>query len=442
MALSVAIVGAGPSGFYTAEALVKLGSDCQIDIIESLPTPFGLIRFGVAPDHEKTKGVMRAYDKTAQHARVRYYGNVQVGRDVTLDELRECYDAVILAVGAPLDRTLDIPGGERKGVYGAAQFVGWYNGHPDFRDLGPDLNCPAVAVIGNGNVALDVARVLVKTPEEMAKTDLPDYAARAIHASPIRDVYVLGRRGPLQAKWTNVELREMGQLLDAHPVVDPAQLPDQVEGDMSERERRLAAKNLATLRSFLELSPGGKRRRVHFVFFAMPTAVLGERRIEGLRLEHTRLEGARAVGTGETFEVPCGLVVASIGYRAMPIPGAPFDERRGIVANQDGRAGQGLYVVGWAKRGPTGVIGTNKPDADQVAKQIREDLGAGGKPGRAALKRLLSKRAIRWVSYEDWKQIESAEVAAAATGAPRKKLIRIKDMLAVLGKAARGGSGG
>ncbi len=439
MPLSIAIVGAGPSGFYAAEALVKSGLDCRVDVIESLPTPYGLIRFGVAPDHEKTKRVWRAFERTALNERVGYYGNVEVGRDLSLEDLRGLYDAVVVAVGAPLDRPLDIPGGDKAGVFGSAAFVGWYNGHPDFRDLEPDLDTPAVAVIGNGNVAIDLARVLVKTPAEMAASDLPDYAAETIHRAPIRDVYLFGRRGPVEAKWTNVELREMGRLADGLPLVDPAQLPAAVAGEMSDRDRRLREKNLATLGDFTKLEPEGRMKRVHFVFYAKPLEVLGGGRVEGLRLERTTVVEGRAVGTGETFEVPSGLVLASIGYRARALADLPFDQGRGIVVNREGRVEPGLYVVGWAKRGPTGVIGTNKPDGVTLARQIAEDLSAGLKPGRPALERLLRERAVRWVDFADWKAIEAAEIAAAPSGAPRRKLIRVNDMLAVLDKKTQPG---
>ncbi len=430
--VSVAIIGAGPSGFYCADALIKTGIDFRIDIIESLPTPFGLIRAGVAPDHQSTKRVTRAYERTALDEHVGYYGNVQVGRDISIGQLRNIYDAVVVAVGAPLDRDLDIPGGQMPGVYGSAAFVGWYNGHPDHRDLDPDLSCRTVAVIGNGNVALDVARVLVKTPGEMAHTDLPDYAARAIHGAPIQDVYLFGRRGPLDAKFTNVELRELGQLEDCHPMVDAAQLPEEVADGMPDRERRLKKKNLATLHSFLTLDPAGKRKRLHLTFYSRPVEVLGRDRVEGLRLERTRLEAGQPVGTGEFFDIACGAVIAAIGTRSQPLEGLPFDKRKGAVVNREGRVADGLYVVGWAKRGPTGVIGSNKPDGDLIARHILADLPAGSKPGRPALEAWLQDRGVDWVSFADWKTIEAAEIEAAGPCAPRKKLIRIKDMLDVL----------
>lgn len=440
--LAVAIVGAGPSGFYAAAALLKALDAVEIDIIEALPTPFGLIRGGVAPDHQSTKGVSRAFARTAREPRVRFYGNVKLGRDLSLAELCERYDAVVLAVGMGHDRTTDIPGVGLAGVFGAAAFVGWYNGHPDFRDLDPDLDTPAACVIGNGNVAIDVARVLVKTPQEMADSDLADYAAQAIRAAPLRDVYIIGRRGPVQAKFTNKELTEMGALADCAAVVDPAQLPEAATGEMSDRARRLAERNLATLRDFAAASSdAAKSKRVHFLFNARPDAVLGEGRCQALRLERTRLEDGRAVGTGETFEIPCGLVIFAIGYRMEPVEGLATDPATGAIENRDGRVAPGVYVVGWAGRGPTGVIGTNKGDGDRVAELIRADFAAraetgGGKPGRAALERLLAERDLRWVSFADWERIDAAEVSAAAPGAPRRKLTRVKDMLAVLDQDA------
>ncbi len=435
MPVRVAIVGSGPSGFYTADALLRSGADCEIDILERLPTPYGLIRGGVAPDHQKTKNVTRAYERTALDPRVRYYGNVEVGRDIALDELRAMYDAVVLAVGSPLDRKLGIPGEDKRGVYGSAAFVGWYNGHPDFRDLDPLLDTPTVAVIGNGNVAIDCARVLVKTPEEMATTDIADHAAAAIHASPIRDVYLFGRRGPAEAKFTNVELREMGELEDCVPVVDPKQIPETVPADLalSDRDRRLRERNLATLRAFAGMRREGASKRVHFAFYAMPVEVLGGERVEGLRLERTRVEDGRAVGTGDTFEIACGVVIAAIGYHGAPIEGVPFDARRGVIVSENGRVAEGLYAVGWIRRGPTGVIGTNKHDGDRAAEQILADYPQGsGRPGRAALEEQLRARGTRWVTFAEWQRIDQAEIANANPGAPRRKFTSVEEMLAVL----------
>jgi ferredoxin--NADP+ reductase len=437
MTLSVAIVGSGPAGFYTADALLEANADCEIDIIERLPTPYGLIRAGVAPDHAKTKNVARAYEKIATDPRVRYYGNIEIGRDISIAELRERYDAVVLATGASVDRRLGIKGDDKAGVLGVAAFVGWYNGHPDFADLKPHLATETVAVIGIGNVAVDVARVLVKTPEEMAATDLTDYAAKAIQAAPIRHVRMFGRRGPSDARFTNVELREMGHLKDAAPVVDPAQLPDKPIGEHSERDLRMIEKNLGTLREFSTIEPGLRRKRVHFEFFANPVEILGGARVEGVRFERTKVEDGRAIGSGQFFEVACGLVIPAIGYYSEPIPGVPFDRKRGVAVNADGRVEPGLYAVGWIKRGPSGVIGTNKPDGDLAAEQIAADRGAGGKPGRAAFERLIGERKLRAIGFADWKRIEAAEIANARPGAPRRKFCRVADMLAVLDGSKR-----
>ena len=433
MTLSVAIVGSGPAGFYTADALLRADEGCRVDIIDRLPTPYGLIRFGVAPDHEKTKNVMRGFARTAADDRVNFYGDVDVGDALSLDELRGMYDAVVLAVGAAHDRRLGIPGEDKAGVVGSASFVNWYNAHPDFVDRTPALDTSSVVIIGAGNVAIDVARVLVKTPAEMAATDLPAYAAGPIHGAPISDVYMVARRGPVEAKFTNVELREMGRLEACVPQVAADDLPESVTGEMSPRDRRVREKNLKTLRSFAERQADEMPKRVHFVFFASPVEILGGERAEAVRFERTRVEGGRAVGTGAHFEIACGLVVAAVGYLSMPVDGAPFDRRQGVVVNDEGRVEPGLYAVGWIKRGPTGVIGTNKPDGRDAAEQILADLGEGsGKPGREGLEALLRARRRRWVDFEDWRRIEAAEIAAAAAGAPRQKLYRREDMLAVL----------
>ena len=433
MSVNVAIVGSGPSAFYTAGALIKSGLDCRIDVIERLPSPFGLVRGGVAPDHQSTKRVARSYDRTALSELVRYFGNVTVGQDVTLANLREFYDAVVLAVGMPDDRPLAIPGAGKKNVIGSAAFVGWYNGLPEFRDLMPDLNTTAVSVIGNGNVALDIARVLVKSKSEMSTSDIAHYAVAAIRESPLSDVYVFGRRGPVECKFTNVELREMGQLEECAPVVDATHLPDQLPDDLSDRDRRLKEKNLGNFREFATCDPSSKKKRVHFRFFASPVEVLGSEKAEGLKLERTQVIDGRATGNGEYFEVACGLVIYAIGYAAKPLDGVPIDLQTGTVANTDGRIEEGLYAVGWIKRGPSGVIGTNKHDGDAVARHVCEDFPVGRKPGREALEKLMRENGVHWVTYEDWQKIDAAEVANATSGAPRKKFVSVEEMLDVLG---------
>ncbi|MSP51519.1 MAG: hypothetical protein EXQ91_03880 [Alphaproteobacteria bacterium] len=431
-AITVAIVGSGPAGFYTAEALLRLGRPVEIDIIERLPTPYGLIRGGVAPDHEKTKNVTRKYEEIALDPSVRYFGNVEVGRDVSVAELSDLYDAVVLAVGTPFDRRLGIPGEDKKGVHGAAAFVGWYNAHPDFHALVPDLNVRAAVVIGVGNVAIDIARLLVKTPAEMVSSDLPDYAARVIQGSPLTDVYMVGRRGPNDAKFTNVELREMGELENCAPVVDGVQLPQTVEDEPSERDRRLKAKNLATLWEFARRGREKKPKRVHFLFYAFPVEIFGGACVEGVRFERTKVEGGRSVGTGEYFSIPCGLVLPSIGYRGIALAGVPFDDVAGIAISNEGRVAPGLYAVGWIRRGPSGVIATNRPDGVKVAGHIAADFAEGAKPGRTQLAGLLSSRRVRTVTFADWKKIEAVEIGAAPPGAQRRKLASIEQLLAAI----------
>jgi ferredoxin--NADP+ reductase len=447
MPVSVAIVGAGPAGFYTAEALLEKLPGVQIDFIEKLPTPYGLIRAGVAPDHQTTKNVARKFEQTAERESVQYFGNVEVGRDVQLAELRELYDAVVLATGSPGDRYLGIPGEDKEGVYGSAVFVGWYNGHPDFRDLNPRLYTATAAVIGNGNVALDIARVLVKTPAEMQASDIPPYAAEAIYASPLKDVYILGRRGPLEAKFTNVELREFGTLADADPIVDSADLPLKVDWAAG-KAGRLQEKNLATLQEFAAKGRRGKSKRVHFRFHAVPREILGDDRVEGLQFERSRVEQGSAVGTGQYGVIRCGLVVIAIGYRATPLPGVPFNPDRGLVPNTDGRVAPGLYAVGWAKRGPTGVIATNRPDGVVCSEQISADVGTAErpgveKPGRDGLDRLLAERNVAVVSFADWQRIDAAEIAAGGGRAPRRKFTTLDEMLGFIApralKQSRGG---
>ncbi|MEK9644486.1 MAG: FAD-dependent oxidoreductase [Alphaproteobacteria bacterium] len=437
MSRTIAIVGSGPGGMYAAQGLLDKAPDCQVDVIERLPCPFGLIRGGVAPDHQTTKRVARAYERTLQDERVRYLGNVEVGRDISIDELLEIYDAVVLAYGAPHDNKLGIEGENLANVYGSNAFVGWYNGHPDFKDLNPDLDIDAAAIIGVGNVALDVSRVLAKTPAEMSTTDLIQYAADAVHASPIKDIYMLGRRGPVEAAFTNVELREMGELENAVPVIEPSHLPDEVVAPyMSDRDLRLREKNLETMRSFLDVSPDGKNKRVHFGFFSSPVEILGTDRVEGLRLERTTVdENGKVSGTGETFDVSCQLIVTCIGSRAFPIGDLPFNERWGIVQNEDGKVSDRLYAVGWLKRGASGTIGTNKNDSLEVVDTVIAEFDDVSRSGRAAIDSMLAVRGARPVSFDEWKVIDKLEIAAATDGAPRRKFVTPAEMIEALDKA-------
>ena len=425
----IAVIGSGPAGYYTAEACQKrFGDQVRIDIIDRLPVPFGLIRSGVAPDHQSIKGVSRRYEAVALTDNVRFAGNVTIGQDVSIDELRGLYDAVVLATGAPHDRPLDIPGAALPGVVGSAAFVGWYNGHPDFAGLAPPLDGPGAVVIGNGNVALDVARILAKTTAEFAGSDIAAHALAALEGAGIDTITILGRRGPHQIAMTPKELGELGELERAAPLVEPGDLPPPDADATLEPGQR---KSVTHLRHFAE-ARADKAIRIVFDFFAMPVRIEGEGRAGRVIVERTRLDAdGRATGTGETYAVPAGLVVSCIGYRTPPIEGVPYDERAGRFANDEGRVLPGLYAVGWARRGPTGTIGTNRPDGFAIAEKIAEDVGDGaGKPGRPALDALLESRGVDLVTFRDWQKIEAAETAAARTGSPREKFTSVEAMLA------------
>jgi ferredoxin--NADP+ reductase len=429
MTLQLAIVGSGPAGYYTAEAAQKLnGGDVRIDIIDRLPTPFGLIRAGVAPDHQSIKAVSRRYEKTALTENVRFVGNVTVGDGgVSVDELLKLYDAVVLATGAPTDRPLGIPGEDLPGVLGSAAFVGWYNGHPDFARLAPPLENEAVVVIGNGNVAIDCARILAKLPEEFEGADIVQHAVDALGTSQVKRIHIVGRRGPHQVSFTPKELGEMGELARASPVVDPAVFPPVEDDDALEPGLR---KVVTTLRAFAAAGPDPEKPvRVYFDYFLRPVEVLGDSRVEGLRLERTRLVEGRAEGTGEMVDIPCGMVVSCIGYRTLPIAGVPYDDRGGRFVNEEGRVAPGLYCVGWARRGPTGTIGTNRPDGFAIADRVAAEIVPAGKPGRAGLDAITAEKGIDIVTFRDWQKIDAAEVARARGGAPREKFVAVDDMM-------------
>ena len=432
-----AVVGSGPGGFYTAEALNKaFGEQARIDIIDRYPVPYGLVRFGVAPDHQSLKAVSKRYDKVAESAGVDFIGNVCVGRDLSLAELMEFYDAVVLAIGAPNDRKLGIPGEDLPGVVGSAAFVGWYNGHPEFADLNPPLGGTHAAVIGNGNVALDCARILSKTRGELEGGDIVGHALDALDASPIRTVTIIGRRGPLQISMTPKELGELGQLESATPVVDPADFPPVEADEALEPGQR---KSVSILREFASQGPDeSKATRMVFDFFAKPLAIEGDGKAERIVVERTRLdESGRAVGTGETYEVPASLVITSIGYSTPPLEGVPYDERGGKFLNQDGKIADRLYAVGWARRGPTGTIGTNRPDGYEVAEQIVAAMppgSSGDRAGASGLTSLLATRDVMATDYDDWRKIEQTETARARPGSPREKFVRVEDWLTALGR--------
>lgn len=435
----LAIIGSGPAGYYTAEAAQKhWGDDIRVDIFDTLPVPYGLIRTGVAPDHQSIKGVSRRYEATALNENVRFVGNVTVGADVSVPELQTLYDAVVFATGAPHDRPLGLPGEDLANVFGSAAFVGWYNGHPQFADLAPDLSGSNAVVIGMGNVALDVARILAKTEAEFAESDIVAHALDALRASNLSTITIVGRRGPHQIMMTPKELGELMHLDRASPRVDPADLPDPAEDAILEPGLRKSVAHLRSYAAIPESERVDKRQEIDFDMFASPVRLLGEGKVEAIELERTTVEAGKAVGAGETYTVPADLVVSCIGYRSSPIPGVPFDERAGRFANDEGRILPGLYCVGWAKRGPTGTIGTNRPDGFGVVEKIAEDLsagvlGPGGKRGRAGFDALAEERGLDVVTFRDWKKIEEAEARAAREGAPREKFVDIEAMIRARG---------
>ena len=445
--LRVAIIGAGPSGFFAADALLKQANDVSIDLFDRLPTPFGLVRYGVAPDHQKIKSVTTLYAKTCDDPRVRFFGNVSFGRDLTHEDVRRHYDAVLYTVGAPTDRNLGIPGEDLLGSLSATEFVAWYNGHPDFADLNPPLNVQGVAVVGMGNVAVDVARMLAKTAAELATTDTADHAVEAFEGSSVQDIYILGRRGPAQAKFTTKELRELGELANADIIVHPEELELDAASEASIAGDPAAKKNIEILREFASRQPEGKPRRLHIRFLVSPVEIEGTDRVAGIRLERNVLEEQNgyinAVGNGSFETLPVGMVLRSVGYRGVALPGVPFDERKGIIPNREGRVldstggsvVHGEYTAGWIKRGPSGVIGTNKADAQETVKALLEDLpnlmpASDDAANPQAIVRLLRERGVQYVTFKDWQALDKYESEAGQkTGRPRVKVTRVEEML-------------
>ena len=429
----IAIIGSGPAGYYTAEAAQKkFGDDVRVDIIDRLPVPFGLIRFGVAPDHQSIKAVAGRYEKVALSDNVRFVGNVTVGKDVSIDELQTLYDAVILATGAPNDRPLDIAGADLPGVFGSAAFVGWYNGHPDYADLQPPLDGRHVVIVGNGNVALDVARILSKTRAEFDGSDIVSHALDGLDHSAVEDITILGRRGPHQIAMTPKELGELAHLQRATPRVDKDDLPDIGEDALLEPGIRKSVTHLREFAAIPEAFRADKAISINFDFFAAPIAIEGDGKVQRVRVERMRLDDQyRSVGTGESYTIDCSMVISCIGYQTPPIDGVPYEHGRGRFANLDGRILPGLYCVGWARRGPSGTIGTNRPDGYNIVDAVAEDMPiSADKDGRAGLDALLALRKVDIVTFSDWKKIEEAEIARARDGAPREKFVRIEDMIA------------
>jgi ferredoxin/flavodoxin---NADP+ reductase len=448
----VAVVGSGPAAFYAAgHLLASEDPPVEVDMIERLPTPWGLVRLGVAPDHPQLKTVSRAFERIAQRPGFRFFGNVEVGRDVTQAELASLYDAVVYAVGAQTDRRLGIPGEDLPGSWAATELVAWYNGHPDFQGLSFDLSGDYAVVVGNGNVALDVARMLALTREELAPTDTTDAAIEAIAESGIREIVVLGRRGPVQAAWTSTELQEMGELAGADIVVDPAELElDETSEAELAAASNVVQRNFEILRGFAARETTGKPCVVRLRFRVSPVAILGGDRVEAVELAHNVLEpdgrgSVRAVATDERETIPAQIVFRSVGYHGVPLPEVPFDPKSGTIPNAGGRVldvgGEpipGLYAAGWIKRGPTGVIGTNKKDATETVDLLLEDARAGllePPGGDATLDALLAERGVEAVMYAGWEAIDVLERGRGEPqGRPRIKLCSWDELLA----AARG----
>jgi ferredoxin/flavodoxin---NADP+ reductase len=439
--MRIAVIGAGPAGFYTCDQL--LGAGFEVDLLDMLPTPFGLVRSGVAPDHPKIKTVTRAYEKTARKPGFRFFGGVTLGEHVSRAELLEHYDGVVYAFGTADDNRLGIPGEDRPGSYPATRFVAWYNGHPDAVDESFDLSAQRAVVIGNGNVATDVARMLLLDPDELAITDTADHALGPLAAGQVQEVVILGRRGPVQAAFTNPELRELGEMAGVDVQVDASQVDVEVTEDASPTVRR----NVEILQGFAARPPGSAGRRISLKFLRSPVEILGEGEdgpVSGIRLARNRLEDGRAVPTGEEEVIGCGLVLRAIGYRGRAIDDVPFDERRGLIRNEGGRVCEedgtprvGEYAVGWIKRGPSGVIGTNKKCAADTVAGLLDDLARGRladfpEGGSDAVEPWLRARVAGLVTWSGWQAIDEHERALGAdTGRPRVKLVRVPEMLAV-----------
>ena len=457
--LRVAIVGSGPAGFYAADHLLRQEDlAMEVDMLDRLPTPFGLVRAGVAPDHPKIKSVIRVYEKTAARDGFRFFGNVQLGSQVSAAELAERYHAVIYAYGASTDRHLGIPGEDLAGSHPATAFVAWYNAHPDFADAEFDLSCERAVVIGNGNVATDVARMLALTRPELEETDTADHAIDPLADCGVREIVILGRRGPAQAAFTNPELRELGEMKDADVHVDPAEveLDDLSRAYLESEEADITTrKNVEIFAEFSRREPEGKRKRIVLRFLRSPVEIQGDGKVERIVVTRNELyrddSGAiRARDTGERETIECGLLLRSIGYAGVGLEGVPFDERRAVISNKGGRVTEpgdgepvlGQYAVGWIKRGPSGVIGTNKKDAQETVNNLIEDAQAGRVPSpdlaedRLAIVELLAERAPDAVTYAGWEAIDRAERdRGEPRGRPRVKFVRIDEML----EAARAG---
>lgn len=429
MNLSVAVVGAGPSGFYAADAMLKAFPGSRIDIIDRWPTPFGLVRFGVAPDHLNTKNVTKLYEKILDKPGVRFVGNVELGRDLTYEELKSVFDVVILSFGMEAPRVLDIPGANLPGVVPVTDFVGWYNATPRTMDCSSLVaKTRSAVVVGNGNVALDVARLLAKTESELVATDIEPSAAEAIVQAPLQDIYVVGRRGPIESNFSFPELSELGELVEAQTFVDSARLPADASA-AEESMKKKKERNLRVLKSFSERKADDRPVRVHLMFYVSPIEIIGSDQMTAVKMVRNTVVNGKAVATDETFVIDADLLVPAIGYKSASIKGLPLLGNDGAVRNQDGRVEPGVYVVGWARRGPNGVIGTNRVDAREVVALIAVDSPAATKAGPVGLDNVLSERNVDLVDAAGWRQIDAAETARGGGGRPRVKFTILDEML-------------
>jgi ferredoxin/flavodoxin---NADP+ reductase len=451
--LRIAIIGAGPAGFYAAETLLKQRAIVlTIDIFNRFPTPFGLVRDGVAPDHQSIKAVIRVFDKILADPRVRFFGNVTYGVDIHHKELKQFYDQIIYAVGAQADRRMGIPGEDLPNSYPAISFVGWYNGHPDYRDLPIDLSCERAVVVGNGNVAMDVTRILVMSPHTLQKTDIAGHALEKLRESKIREVVVLGRRGAAQASFTTPEIKELGKLEGVDVIVDPQNIELDPASQAELEEDRTAKANLEYLHEYAARTEQTAPRRITLRFLASPVEIVGMNgRIAALKIEQNELVvdsngGLRSKGTGKYEIIEAGLVLRSIGYRSVPIESVPFDYATSTINNiagqvvhpNTGEVVTGEYVVGWAKRGPTGLIGNNKPDSAATVQAMLADLPilAGISDDHRELSRVeafLRERGIDCVTYQDWKTLDQYEIACGTRQErPRVKVTTVPEMMAII----------
>lgn len=456
--LRVAIIGAGPAGFYAAEHLFKQKNMViEVDMYDRLPTPYGLVRAGVAPDHQKIKSVTKVFDRSADNPRFRFFGYVELGKDISVDDLREHYHQIVYSTGAQTDRYLNIPGIELEGSHSATEFVAWYNGHPDYRDLEFDLSQERAAVIGIGNVAVDVARILCRTPEELRKTDIADYALEALSNSRVKEVFMLGRRGVAQAAFTAPEVKELGEMEDADVLVVPeeVELDELSQASLADGSDRATLRKIEIVQSYAENEPTGKSRKLTLRFLVSPVELEGddEGRVVSMRLVKNELYATetgtlRPKPTDEYEELPVGLVFRSIGYRGVPLPGVPFNESWGVILNERGRVIDeetkepvvGEYAAGWIKRGPTGVIGTNKPDAAETVELMMEDVANGRylsppHPQAAAAEKMVQEHQPYYFNYADWLHLKEIERSKGeAQNRPRVKFVTIDEMLKATGK--------